>query len=304
MRVTLIHNTGAGDGDGHDARALQALIRDAGHEVQYQSLGDDTWSAVLDSPADVVAVAGGDGTVGRVAKKMIGRRTPLAPLPLGTANNISKTLGLTELTLEEIVRGWSHARRVTFDAGVARGPWGARYFVEGVGVGLFARTISAADESKTLAALTDRKARIAYALEMLRERLARASPHALKLTIDGNDASGEYVLFEAMNMEFVGPNLYLAPDIQPADGLLDLVLVSVDERDKLRKTLAQWSDGERAHPDLPRQRARVIELEWDGSAVHFDDEAWPPEGAEPAALTHITISVERDALLFLAPARE
>lgn len=302
MRVTLIHNSGAGDSsDQPGGKSLEALIRNAGHEVLYQPADDDTWAGVLDEPADVVAVAGGDGTVGRIAKKLIGRRIPIAPLPLGTANNISKTLGLTELTLDEIVSGWDLARRVSFDAGVARGPWGSRYFVEGVGVGLFARTISAADESKTLALLTDRKAKVAYALQMLRERLVRSSPRALNLTIDGKDASGEYVLFEAMNMEFVGPNLYLAPDIRPADGLLDVVLVSVAERKKLQDSLTDWQDGELSHPDLPRQRARLIELEWNGFDVHFDDEAWPDEKAEAPALTHITLTVERDALSFLVP---
>jgi len=304
VRVTLIHNPGAGDGDQPDPKFLEALIRNAGHEVRYQPANEDSWAAALEEPADIVAVAGGDGTVGRIAKKLIGRRLPIAPLPLGTANNISKTLGLTELTLEEIISGWDLARRISFDAGVAKGPWGSRYFVEGVGVGLFARTISVADESKTLASLTDRAAKVAYARKLLRERLARASPHALKLTIDGKDASGEYVLFEAMNMEFVGPNLYLAPDIRPADGLLDVVLVSLAEREKLKDSLADWQDGQLAHPDLPRQRARVIELEWNGFEVHFDDEAWPPEKAEPPALTHIKLTVEREALSFLVPARE
>ena len=304
MRVTLIHNEGAGDADKPDGKALKALIERAGHAVRYQRADDDTWTAILDEPADLVAVAGGDGTVGRVAKKLIGRRIPVAPLPLGTANNISKTFGLTELTLEEIVSGWDLARTVAFDAGVAEGPWGSRYFVEGVGVGLVARTIPAADESKTLASLTDAAAKVAYALQMLRERLTRCAPHELRLTLDGRDASGEYVLFEAMNMEFVGPNLYLAPDICPADGLLDVVLVTTEERDKLKETLATWQSGELAHPELPRRRASVIELEWNGFDVHFDDEAWPGGKEEPPALSHITLRVEREALLFLAPAAE
>ncbi|HYH41815.1 MAG TPA: diacylglycerol kinase family protein [Burkholderiales bacterium] len=301
MRVTLIHNEGAGEGGQPDGKALVALIKKAGHEVRYQRADEDTWAAALDETTDLVAVAGGDGTVGRVAKKLIGRKIPVAPLPMGTANNISKTFGLTELTIEEIVHGWEHARIVAFDAGVAKGPWGTRYFVEGMGVGLFARTIAVADESKTLAALKDTAAKVAYALKMLRDRLARCEPHELKLTLDGKDASGEYVLFEAMNMEFVGPNLYLAPDIRPADGLLDVVLVTTAERDQLKETLATWQDGELAHPDLPRRRANVIEIEWTGFQVHFDDEAWPGDKDDPPALTHIRLTVEHEALHFLVP---
>jgi diacylglycerol kinase (ATP) len=302
VRVTLLHNAGAGDDDQPDGEALQALVRKAGHEVRYQSCSDDTWTAVLDDPVDVVAVAGGDGTVGRVAKKLIGRDIPVAPLPLGTANNISRTLKLTELTLEEIIGGWDLGRRMTFDAGVAKGPWGSRYFVEAMGVGLFACTIPVADRSQTLATLKDADAKVAYALRMLRQRLADCPPQSLELRIDGKDLSGKYVLFEAMNMEFVGPNLYLAPDIAPADGMLDVVLVTAQERDKLNESLATWQRGDLEHPNLPRLRAREIEMTWGGFEVHFDDEPWPANNEEPPALAPIELRVEHEALSFLAPA--
>lgn len=301
VRVTLIHNPGAGDDDQPDAEALKALVRAAGHDVRYQACRDETWAAVLDEPADIVAVAGGDGTVGRVAKKLIGRKLPVAPLPLGTANNISKTLGLTDLTLEEIVAGWDLERHTAFDAGVAKGPWGSRYFVEGMGVGLFACTIPVADESKTLASLSDADAKVSYALGMLQQRLARCPPHALELKLDGKDMSGDYVLFEAMNMEFVGPNLYLAPDIAPTDGLLDIVLVTTAERDKLNESLATWQGGELVRPNLTRHRAARVQMEWTGFEVHFDDEPWPTEKQDGAALRHIELSVERNALSFLTP---
>jgi diacylglycerol kinase family enzyme len=301
VRVTLIHNPEAGDDDQPDADALQALVRAAGHEVRYQPCRDETWPAALDEAADVVAVAGGDGTVGRVAKKLIGRKLPVAPLPLGTANNISKTLGLTDLSLEEIVAGWDMAEQRAFDVGVAKGPWGSRYFVEAMGVGLFACTMQVADDSAELASLPEADAKVAYAIRMLRQRLARCTPHTLKLKLDGRDMSGDYVLFEAMNMEFVGPNLYLAPNIAPTDGLLDVVLVTTDERDKLHASLATWQQGELAHPDLTRHRAARVEMEWNGFEVHFDDEPWPSTKQERAALNRIELTLERNALCFLAP---
>jgi diacylglycerol kinase family enzyme len=302
VRVTLIHNSGAGDDDQPGAEALQKLLRRHGHTVSYRPSEDDTWPAVLDEPADLVAVAGGDGTVGRVAKKLIGRDIPLAPIPLGTANNISRTLGLTDLTLDEIVAHWHDGRRVTFDVGIANGPWGTRYFVEAMGVGLFARAIPIAEENKTLARLKDADAKVAYALGMLCDRLRHCPPHRLEMKLDGKSLSGDYVLFEAMNMEFVGPNLYLAPNLDPDDGLLDVVLVTTAEHEKLQASLENWQDGDLHRPDLTRYRAGRIELEWSGFEVHMDDEAWPPaESDEQPALTHIELKVERDALNFLAP---
>jgi hypothetical protein len=57
------------------------------------------------------------------------------------------------------------------------------------------------------------------------------------------------------------------------------------------------------HPELPRYRARTIELEWKGFEVHFDDEAWPAEKEGPPKLMHIEIEVEHEAVSFLAPGR-
>jgi diacylglycerol kinase (ATP) len=301
VRVTLIHNPGAGDEEQPDAEALQAFVRACGHDVRYQPVDGDTWSAVLDEPADVVAVAGGDGTLGRVAKKLIGRNTPLAPLPLGTANNICRTLAITDVPLEELVAGWTSARRVHFDVGVANGPWGSRYFVEGSGLGLFACAIPDAERSRALASLTDAEDRIAHALQILRERLAECPPHPIELRLDGRDMSGEYVMLEAMNMAFVGPNLYLAPSILPDDGLLDVVLVDARARDELYRSLASWQEGELRHPQLTRHRASRVELSWTGYEVHIDDEPWPQgeRGMPPPAAIELTI--ERDALEFLAP---
>ena len=303
MRVTLIHNAGAGDDDQPDGGALQALLCRHGHTVRYQSCSDDTWAAALGEPADIVAVAGGDGTVGLVAKKLIGRDIAVAPLPLGTANNIARTLGLVDRPLDEVVAGWSHGRSVSFDAGIASGPWGSRYFVEAMGVGLFARAIPAAERNRTLAALTDAESRVAYAQTMLHDRLEQCAPHRLELTLDGNRFSGDYVLFEAMNMEFVGPNLYLAPDMRPDDGLLDVILVTAAERDKLKQSIASWRDGNLRSPDLTRYRASHIQLEWTGFEVHIDDEPWPAEeGGERPRLGRIELRIEPRALRFLGSA--
>ena len=301
MLITLIHNPGAGVDDQPDSETLLSIIRAAGHEVRYQPSENGTWASALDEPADLVAVAGGDGTVGRVAKKLIGRDLPVAPLPLGTANNISKTLGLADLSLADIVSGWKNARHVSFDAGVAKGPWGSRYFMEAFGLGLFACTLPIADGNRKLKALKDADAKVAHAIGLLRQRLEHCPPNALDLRLDGRDTSGDYVMLEAMNMAFVGPNLYLAPDLDPDDGMLDVVVVTSEERDKLHDSLATWQEGELEHPKLTRHLARVIQLEWTGFEVHFDDEAWPGDDDERPALTRIEVTVERDALKFVAP---
>src|SRR5687767_10564763 len=115
MRVTVIHNPGAGDGE-TSAKELLAALREHGYQPQYHSSkGGDLGTALAD-PGELVVVAGGDGTVGDVAKRLAGRAIPVAVLPAGTANNIATTLG-SEGPLRDQVARWAAARRRPFDVG-------------------------------------------------------------------------------------------------------------------------------------------------------------------------------------------
>jgi len=301
MRITLIHNPGAGDDAQPEGAELESVIQAAGHEVRYISGAGSDWLASLDDPADLVVVAGGDGTVGRVAKALVGRELPFTALPLGTANNISRTLGLAQTPVAELVDRWRDARTVRFDVGVVRGPWGVCHFVEGFGAGLFACTMPEADASRTLGGLTETEAKVAYALQMLRDRLAECAPQALAVKLDGRDLSGDYVLVEAMNMQYVGPNLYLAPDCDLRDGLLDVVLVPFAERARLLRYLSDWQNGILWPPELSTHRGKRLELEWTGYEVHIDDRVWPERGSAPPPRGQIEVTVQRDALQFLLP---
>ena len=301
MRVTLIHNAGAGDDDQPSARELSDVIRSAGHAVSYWSTHDDDWAAALSAPADVIAVAGGDGTIGRVAKRMAGSGVPLAVLPMGTANNISRTLGIVDLPLEQLVAGWQAARIRMLDIGVANGPWGRRHFIEGLGVGVFAWTMPEADASQTLAGLELADHKITYALQMLKDRLENCPPVQLRATLDGDDLSGDYLLFEAMNAQYIGPNLYLAPHASAGDGSFDVVMVTDAERERLLDYLSSWQDGAFRRPQLPTRRGQRLEMQWTGFHLHVDDEIWPDEGAVLAAPAQIDVTLETQALSFLVP---
>src|SRR5262249_23951341 len=153
MRVTLIHNPDAGDGDRLTADALVAQVRRAGHQVVYQSVKEENWHTVLEKPADLVAVAGGDGTV-RKAVCHIKRPLPIALLPSGTANNISKTLGLADIPLQELIEGWAAGQCLKFDVPLVDSPWGQEIFIEALGIGLFAQ-VMAGHENKNSRDLED-----------------------------------------------------------------------------------------------------------------------------------------------------
>jgi diacylglycerol kinase family enzyme len=302
VRVTLIHNPGAGKHGKEELDKLLELIREAGHEVRYQSARDDDWVKALDQPADLVAVAGGDGTVSRVAKRLVGRGIALAPLPAGTANNISTTLGLVGRPLEELVRGWKDARRMKLDVGVAQGPWGRRYFVEGFGVGLFAHTIPLVDSSPELQKIEQPKDKVVFALQKLKDRLDHSPVVSLEAALDGEDVSGDYVMFEALNIPYVGPNLFLAPDSKPGDGQFDLVMVTEAERERLGQYLLHWQENKARLAVLPSRQGRELRIEWTGFRVHLDDEFWPEDESEAEGSGVIEVRIQAAAVEVLAPA--
>ncbi|HZM34614.1 MAG TPA: diacylglycerol kinase family protein [Burkholderiales bacterium] len=282
MRVTLVHNPGAGRTDKRGEKELIALLEQAGHAVRYQSSKDDDWTDVLEKQADVVVAAGGDGTVGRVARHMAGRNVPLVALPAGTANNIARSLGLLDRSPEELVRDWGRARRVRLDVGVARGPFGQRTFVEGIGIGLFAGLL-AASEGKPPKKPKGRTA--AKAVDGALQRLSRCAEDCealhVEARLDGRDISGRYLLLEAVNLRYVGPSLFLAPEAEPGDGQLDVVLVTEAERSRLVQYLERWQDNRERLAVLPTLRGRKLEIAWAGEPLHIDDKLRPKKGASP-----------------------
>src|SRR5205823_1694707 len=125
MRITLLRNPKAGDGK-HGRKELVEALEKAGHRTISQSLKKKGWRAALKKQADVVVVAGGDGAMAKVASALVKREVPLAILPLGTANNLARSLGFFA-SPKEIIRQLKHGKKRGFDVGVARGPWGKRF---------------------------------------------------------------------------------------------------------------------------------------------------------------------------------
>ena len=302
MKVTLIHNPNASRTTPGDE--IVRLIRGAGHSTIYQSSDEDVWEKILHESAEIIAVAGGDGIVGKVSKRMVGRDIPIAILPMGTANNIANALGLADRPLDQLISGWATARRMKFDVGAASGPWGSRYFIKGIGMGLFTDTMSRLDARKNIDIAHHRGAekKITSVLEFMNMRLEGCPANRLKITLDDRDLSGEYLLLEAMNIRCVGPNLCLAPEADPDDGVLDVVLVSNDERSQLRRYLSDRIEGKSDCALLTVHKGRHLHIECDWFPIHIDDDIKlkkkPPT---PFSSSVIDVTLDSAALEMLVP---
>ena len=300
MRITVFHNPKAG-GKGPSRKEIMDALLSAGHAAAYKSTRDPDFHRCLADPGDIALVAGGDGTVRKVAGHLIGRDIPVGLLPLGTANNIGRSLGLSE-SIEEAISHIATAKRIRFDVGIAKGAWGETHFLEGVGVGLFPITICLSGSRKGNRAERNNHYDLGLTrdLRYLSSVLSRMKPQVWQIEADGRDLSGEYYLCEAMNIASVGPNLRLAPDADPSDGWLDVVLVPESDRPHLRQYIGDRIAGYDTELHLPTHRVKQLSLTAAGAHVHVDDQLESPHEKPSAVGGHVQLTLLERGLEFLA----
>lgn len=305
MQVALLHNAQAGDSDVSRGDLLR-ILRAAGYEPVYFPLKQALKDSAALEVGEFVIVAGGDGSVRKVATRLAHRGRPIAVLPLGTANNIARSLGIVGST-EEIVAGWKNLPRRKIDLGLARGPWGKEWFIEGVGIGLVGRAIHIIEQIDELSGPVfttgeDELHRDFCVLLALAHELA---PTEIKIVADERKERDDFLLLEILNISRIGPGLELASKADPGDGWLDLISATAAEREKLTKTLGKCLYESRRGPMLKSRKVRRIRLSISECEVRLDDRVvLTPK--DFAGLKHdrrlkIDISIEPAALEFIVP---
>ena len=289
MQIALIYNEHAGEGMSRDE--LTEQVERGGHEVVATLGSHSDLTRVLKTPAELVVAAGGDGTIASAAKAVAGSGRPLAVLPLGTANNIAKSLGIHG-ALPELIECWRHAVPVPVDLGCIGGADSEGFFVEGVGVGLIAEGIASALRQNA-EPHPDTAAQVEDDVRHYREALARITPQRLRLSADGHEMSGQYLMVEILNMPSVGPNIVVASDVSPFDGRLSVVTASEEHRHALLEYLEARRAGQPADLSLPCRSARTVELS-EATLLHVDDEIQPAK-----ATTRFSFRIEQAAVQLL-----
>lgn len=284
MKALLIHHKKAGDGSVARKTLIKAIEKAGWRKVAYLAHKKAEAKAIADAGADLVAVAGGDGTVAAIVKMLPDRSVPLAIIPAGTANNIARSLGLCEI--EASIAQWDMERRRRLDVGNAHGPWGCRRFVEGIGFGAFAESLRIVDACKGEPDCPTGRA-------ALRTALGEAAPLPLEIDIDGILLGDAPLLLEVMNIPMTGPRLPMAPDARPGDGMLHISWVPASRR----RAMLRWLEAEQGDPPLVQRSGREIRLAGGGAMMRIDDEAcWLDTESE------IVVRLESEPVQVLAPA--
>jgi diacylglycerol kinase family enzyme len=292
--IHLIHNPGAGDEE-HSRHDLTRLLTSKGFHCRYHSIKKEGWQQ-FDANTDLVVIAGGDGTVKQVVTTLLEQEhttpPPLAVLPMGTANNIAQSLDVTG-TPEEIIDSWNLQQTVFFDVGRLHGDARPAYFTESFGYGVFPLLMTEMEQQGKME-IEQKETRMREALKLLYNIVQDYTPRHCELQVDGQDHSGVFLLAEVMNTPSIGPNLFISPDSDPGDGMLEVILITGEHKAGFTNYIAGKLEGKEQDYRFPTIRAKDIRIKWKGTHIHVDDEILElPSEAE------VHIQVREKALRFL-----
>jgi YegS/Rv2252/BmrU family lipid kinase len=199
---------------------------------------------------DRVIVGGGDGTLNASIQALVESGLPLGIIPLGTANNLARTLGIPfdrEGACALIAAG--HRRRI--DLGWVNG----RYFCTTASLGLSVQiTGELSPEVKR------RWGPIAYALAAIKV-IRRSHPFRAEISWEGGTRHTRTVQIVVGNGRYYGAALAVAPDATIDDARLDLYSLEVNHWWELLKLAPSLKWGTHlSREEVEALRARAIEI--------------------------------------------
>ncbi len=283
----VIHGSRA---DAAELRAAADWARAAGHRVRAQV----TWepgdarrfaAEAVRRGTDVVIAVGGDGTLNEVLNGVVGTTTPLGVLPLGTANDFARQIGIPDDPREALPLLLAQEPRPV-DVGVLNG----RAFLNVSSAGIGAETTA-----ETPAGAKEVLGPLAYALTGVRKFAADYDGRRARFSGPGFSREVDYVLFAVGNARATGAGVAVAPLAEFDDGLLDLCVVEPVARAAFAGLLLELRRGDH----LDRDGVHYVQTPW----VRVEAEAPMAVNVDGEALSFATLeyAVAERAVRVLAP---
>lgn len=288
MRTVLILNPTSGESalatihdepGTHEERILASLrAHNIEPTVLYTTVEDPgkamAQQAVL-AGAELVIAAGGDGTLHAVASGVINTNSALGILPMGTMNNIARSLKIPE-DIEQACEIIATGETSRIDVGKINDS----IFLEVAGAGLEAALFPAAEELKSKGILSTFNG-IAHGLRTL------ISFTASRFTIAYDGKKPRHVKaiqISICNSPYYGARLQFAPSAMMDDGLLNVLIYRKFSKFDYFRHAFSISQGRRdLAPRVSRRKIRTLHIESEHPVeLHADGEA---RGYTPATIT-------------------
>jgi len=298
MRAVLIINPVSGDDEPNSQKveSIQAWLTSAPFKAEVCYTTKERGAAVIAREAiaegvEVVLVGGGDGTVSEVARELVHKPATLGILPIGTFNNIARSVGvLAELPVATSIIAAGHVREI--DVGLAND---THYFFEAAGAGLDATLFPVGEEIKSGKWTRILQAvRLAFQYEPqrfsitfdrpLREVLPPASRKRMTAeALAGKTIRRNALLVVVANGPYYGGGFTVAAGARMRDGQLTLSIYRrFSKWELLRHFHSVSRGGYRYSPKIETFTATEIELaSANATDVHLDGQ---PFGTTPVKL--------------------
>jgi diacylglycerol kinase (ATP) len=288
----MIINPAAGGGRCGDlAREALSMLSDRGLKVSPMvSQQDGDTCELIERAARLgvgrVVLCGGDGTVHHALPALVSTQLPAALLPLGTANDLSRALGIPR-RLPAAVQALCSSQARSLDLGRVNGV-------------LFATVASVGLDAEINHHLATRPGRSAgtwvYLLTAVRLALGYR-PRVARIRTPNGELRQATLLVAMANTQSYGGGLRIAPRADPGDGLLDICRVDAMPLPRMLALMPRlfWG-GHTTHPAVHLDRVPWIEIDTGEPAPVYAD-------GECAGRTPVRVEVAVGAIRVVAPSQ-
>jgi diacylglycerol kinase family enzyme len=264
MRTALLANPESGSGE---AEAVEQALRARASALA--RFGLDERDAVAAWRPERIVVAGGDGSIGAAAETAAELGVPIAVIPVGTANDFARALGIprNREAAVEVALGSSRVRSLDLGFAEHRGSGNGdrRPFVNAASAGLSPAA------ARRASALKRPLGALAYAVGAAGAGL-RARPVAARVAVEDEEifSGAAWQVTVACTGAF-GGGAEVAAD--PRDGVLDAVVIEARSRARLLAHAYRLRNGTvEQGTDVHKLAGRIIEVEADGDGFNIDGE--------------------------------
>lgn len=217
-RIFLIINKYAGHKDG--AKAVEIVIpylNKKGYLVEYSFTNHPGHATELATKAsmdgfDLVVAVGGDGTVNEVAQGLIGTKSPMGIIPMGSGNGLARELGIS-MNMHKSAISLVNGKNLQLDVCKLS----EQRFLCTSGIGFDAMIADKMSKSASRGFLK-------YVQLVIQESIF-FKPLNIRMKIDGVLIEESVFLITFANASQFGNNAYIAPAASMTDGLIDVVVV-------------------------------------------------------------------------------
>ena len=186
------------------------------HFLHWKSADFDITQAIkdriLNEKYSIVAAAGGDGTVNRTAKALVNTDIVFAILPLGSGNGLARHLKIP-MKLEKAAKTIINGRTINIDTCTLNN----ENFFCTAGTGFDAHI-------GHLFATAGKRGFITY-FKIVTSEFSNYKSKKYKIVIDGKEIEREAFLITVANANQYGNNVFISPEADTTDGLMNLVIL-------------------------------------------------------------------------------